>query len=256
MTLTTMMPSTRIGCAGWTIPGVAASLFATEGTHLQRYSRVFNCSEINSSFYRSHKRETWERWAESVPDEFRFSVKLPKAITHEARLKCTAEALSNFFGEIACLREKLGPVLVQLPPSFQFEHTVVYEFLSRLRQSYQRDVVLEPRHSSWFDDGAGDLLKKFQVARVAADPACVPAASEPGGKPDLVYFRLHGSPRRYYSSYDLQFLNELASKLRDLRTRPAIWCIFDNTASGAAIQNAMDLSTACSKQARNLKEGH
>jgi uncharacterized protein YecE (DUF72 family) len=158
--------------------------------------------------------------------------------------------LPKFLREIAFLREKLGPLLVQLPPDFQFEHTVVYEFLSRLRQSYQRDVVWEPRHSSWFGDRANDLLKKFQVVRVAADPACVPTASEPGGKSDLVYFRLHGSPQRYYSSYDSQFLNELASKLRHLRTKSPAWCIFDNTASGAAIQNAMDLSTACNRVAR------
>lgn len=248
MNSTTMMHSTRIGCAGWSIPRLAAPLFDTEGTHLERYSRVFNCSEINSSFYRSHKRETWERWAKSVPHEFRFSVKVPKAITHEARLNCTPKALSKFFAEIAFLREKLGPVLVQLPPSFHFEHPVAYEFLSRLRQSYQGDVVWEPRHSSWFGDEASDLLKRFQVARVAADPAGVPSASEPGSKSNLVYFRLHGSPQRYYSSYDSQFLNELACKLRHLRTKSPVWCIFDNTASGAAIQNAIDLSTACSKQ--------
>jgi uncharacterized protein YecE (DUF72 family) len=202
MTSTNMMQSMRIGCAGWNIPRLAAPIFNGEGTHLERYSKVFNCSEINSSFYRSHKRETWERWADSVPDEFRFSVKVPKAITHEARLKCTPEALTKFLGEIYFLRDKLGPILVQLPPSFQFEHSVIYEFLSRLRQSYQGEVVLEPRHISWFHDPADVLLKKFQVARVAADPACVPTASEPGGK-SLVYFRLHGSPQRYYSSYDI-----------------------------------------------------
>jgi uncharacterized protein YecE (DUF72 family) len=251
MTSTTMMESTRIGCAGWAIPRLTASLFNSDGTHLERYSRVFNCSEINSSFYRTHKRETWERWAESVPEEFRFSVKVPKAITHEARLKCTPEALPKFFGQIGFLREKLGPVLVQLPPSFQFDHTVVHEFLSRLRQIYQGDVVWEPRHSSWFDHRANDLMKKFQIARVAADPACVPIASEPGGTSNLLYFRLHGSPQRYYSSYDSRFLNDLASKMRHVRAKSPIWCVFDNTASGAAIQNAIDLSTALSTQRRN-----
>ena len=238
------MKPTRVGCAGWTIPKLAGPLFDTQGTHLERYSKVFNCSEINSSFYRSHKPETWERWAASVPDEFRFSVKVPKAITHDAKLNCTPAALSNFLGEIGFLREKLGPILVQLPPRFQFEHSVVYEFLSRLRESYQCEVVLEPRHITWFNHRANDLLKKFQVTRVAADPACVPSASEPGGKSNLVYFRLHGSPQRYYSSYDSRFLDALASKLRHLRTESSIWCIFDNTASGAAIRNAMDLRTA------------
>ncbi len=109
----------RVGCAGWSIPRLAAAHFAARGSHLERYSQVFNSCEINSSFYRPHKKETWERWARSVPADFRFSVKAPKAITHEARLNCGSEVFSAFLEQINGLHEKLGPVLIQLPPSLE-----------------------------------------------------------------------------------------------------------------------------------------
>jgi uncharacterized protein YecE (DUF72 family) len=232
----------RIGCAGWNIPRVSACNFVGCGSHLERYSQALNCCEINSSFYRPHKKETWVRWAQAVPADFRFSVKMPKNITHVARLACSPDVLSAFLQQIAFLDEKLGPMLVQLPPSLEFDDSVATKFLALLRNNYSGDVVLEPRHVSWFDDRANDLLTAYQVARVAADPACVPAASDPGGISSLAYFRLHGSPRRYYSSYSAEFLDVLFSKVRHLVATARVWCIFDNTASGAAIQNALALN--------------
>ena len=225
------------------IPREVAGHFNSEGTHLSRYSRLLNCAEINSSFYRPHKKETWQRWAKSVPDDFRFSVKAPKTISHEARLNCGSELLSAFLQQVSFLGDKLGPVLFQLPPSLEFDYRSVKKFLSLLRDNYAGGVVWEPRHSTWFDDSVNDLLREFRIARVAADPACVPAALSPGGIADLVYFRLHGSPRRYYSAYGEDFLNPLLKQLKSLASTAQLWCVFDNTASGSAIRNALDLAT-------------
>jgi len=232
----------RVGCAGWNIPQRVAAHFASSGSHLQRYSQGFNCCEINSSFYRPHKKETWERWASSVAGEFRFSVKVPRTITHEAKLNCSSEVLSAFLEQINYLGEKLGPVLIQLPPSLEFDHARTRKFLSLLRRKFSGDVVWEPRHASWFDDQGDNLLKEFQIARVAADPACVPASTRPGGLGSLAYFRLHGSPRRYFSAYSSDYLNELAAQLANLASVARAWCIFDNTASGHAVQNALELT--------------
>jgi uncharacterized protein YecE (DUF72 family) len=234
--------SVRIGTAGWNVPRGSVPDEAGEGTHLVRYSRLLNCAEINSSFYRPHRLSTWERWRESVPPDFRFSVKFPRAITHEARLRCEPDALLAFLGQVSALREKLGPILIQLPPSLEFEADAAENFFQLLRRNFAGDVVCEPRHRSWFDAAADDLLREHEVGRVVADPACVPAATRPGGSSGIVYLRLHGSPRLYYSAYDEPFLTGLAARLAGYAERSNTWCVFDNTASGAAIRNALDLA--------------
>ena len=232
----------RVGCAGWSIPRQTVAHFVSAGNHLERYSQAFNACEINSSFYRPHKKETWARWARSVPAGFRFAVKAPRTITHEAKLNCSSEVLSAFLEQIEFLREKLGPVLIQLPPSLEFDHARARKFLLLLRGRFSGDVVWEPRHASWFEDQGDNLLKEFHIARVAADPGCVPAATRPGGLASLAYFRLHGSPRRYFSAYSDDYLNMLAAQLASLVAGARAWCIFDNTASGSAVQNTYELT--------------
>jgi uncharacterized protein YecE (DUF72 family) len=231
----------RIGCAGWSIPRELTCYFSGGSSHLARYAQVFNACEINSSFYGPHRVQTWERWGESVPAGFQFSIKAPRTITHESALKCGLELLSPFLHQISFLQDKLGPILFQLPPSLHFESARARQFLTLLRESYSGDVVWEPRHGSWFADDANDLLKDFSIARVAADPACVPLAALPGGRLSLVYFRLHGSPRRYYSAYEDDFLDMLAEQMSELAASAQVWCVFDNTAAGSAIPNAMAL---------------
>jgi uncharacterized protein YecE (DUF72 family) len=232
----------RIGTAGWNVPRDTVSDASGEGSHLVRYSRLFGCVEINSSFYRPHRLSTWERWRDSVPASFRFSVKAPRTITHDARLKCEPELLLAFLAQIVALREKLGPMLIQLPPSLEFDRNVTQSFFKLLRRNFAGDVVCEPRHKSWFGDLPDRLLAEYLVGRVAGDPACVPAAMHPGGASSLVYFRLHGSPRLYYSAYDHEYLSGLAARLANFSNVAKTWCVFDNTASGAAIRNALELS--------------
>jgi uncharacterized protein YecE (DUF72 family) len=234
-------PAVRVGCAGWTVPGGHAARFPGEGSHLERYARVFDAAEINSSFHRPHRRSTYERWAASTPRGFRFSVKLPKEITHRRKLADAAEPLERFLAEAGGLGEKLGPLLVQLPPSLAFDARTAPDFFTLLRGRFAGDVVLEPRHPSWFAAEPEALLAAHRVARVAADPAPVPAAAEPGGWAGLAYFRLHGSPRTYYSAYTPGFLDTLAARLRPLSRAGRVWCIFDNTAAGAAGGDALEL---------------
>src|SRR5688572_12054373 len=97
-----------IGCAGWSLPRDSWPRFPEAGTHLQRYAQQLNAAEINSSFYRPHQPATYQRWAESTPEHFRFSVKLPKAITHEQRLRDSKPVLQEFLAQVAGLNGKLG----------------------------------------------------------------------------------------------------------------------------------------------------
>ena len=238
----------HIGCAGWAIPKRSAEAFPSEGSHLHCYARRVNAVEINSSFYRPHRRATYERWADSVPDEFRFSVKIPKDITHKARLAGISGRLSAFLDEIAGLGDKLGPLLLQLPPSLALDKAVANAFFDEMRQQFSGTIVCEPRHATWFDRAAAALLRKFEIGRVGADPATVPAAAKPGAYADLAYYRLHGSPRVYYSSYRSEELAALAARIRkDIARGDDVWCIFDNTAEGAAQANALTLQALLDK---------
>jgi uncharacterized protein YecE (DUF72 family) len=234
------MTDPRIGTAGWSVPKHHSVNSLPQQTHLIRYSQVFNCAEINSSFYRSHRLSTWAKWADSVPEDFRFSVKAPRAITHEANLACTPVQLQIFFSEARTLARKLGPILFQLPPRSVFNPIIAKGFFTMLRDLHQGFVVLEPRNSSWFTADASQLLEDFQIARAASDPARVPEAAQSGGWSGLIYCRLHGSPRIYYSAYPESYLQTLAATIAS-HSEKELWCVFDNTAAGAAFPDAQIL---------------
>ncbi|WP_324808752.1 DUF72 domain-containing protein [Sphingomonas sp. LY29] len=233
--------SVLVGTAGWSIGSAAADSFAEAGSAIERYATVFPVVEINSSFYRSHRFSTWERWRDLVPQDFRFSVKIPKSISHERKLVDCEELLTPFLEQVACLGEKLGILLLQLPPKLAFEAPIADCFFHKLVSASKSQVVCEPRHPSWLGAEADQLLGRHGVARVAADPERFPGAMTPGGWLGLHYYRLHGSPSMYRSSYRdrIGYLVErLSSEGREERP---VWCVFDNTASSAAIPDALML---------------
>ena len=274
------------GTAGWTIPRAEQHAFAEGASHLARYAGTFPVVEINSSFYRSHKAATYQRWRDSVPDAFQFSVKLPKAITHELRLIGTAPLIDLFIEETSNLGDKLGCILVQLPPSLAFNADDARSFFEALRSRHGGPIALEPRHATWFGDEAGAMLSTYRTARVVADPPIVIASAasddlasdnvaSPRGKrrvkdsiatvppptrareasardphhasAPVAYFRLHGAPRMYYSAYEVDWLERLAATVCAQLVRNAdVWCIFDNTALGAATGNARMLQALAS----------
>lgn len=230
-----------LGCAGWSLPREQWKAFPDEGTHLQRYAAQLTCVEINSSFYRPHRPATYARWTESVPEGFRFSVKVPKQITHEARLQDCAKLIDDFIEQCSHLGQKLGCLLIQIPPSLSFDVKTAETFFATFRSRYQGFAVFEPRHVSWQTPEAQALLIEHRIGQVAADPAPLPNGDVPGAWPGIRYYRLHGSPRIYYSSYEIRWLEDLAQKLQPQADGVPTWCIFDNTASGAATTNALEL---------------
>lgn len=232
----------RIGTAGWNIPRQSGQRFASSGTHLERYGRVLSCVEINSAFYRPHRPSTYARWAASVPDHFRFAVKLIRTITHDMRLQAWRAPLDQFLDETAALGAKRGPILVQLPPSLAYSDRTVQRFFDGLRRRHDGAVVCEPRHPTWFTPAVERVLVRYAIGRVAADPQCAAGGDRPAGWAGLQYFRWHGSPRMYWSSYDAATLAALASRLRAAEARGSVYCIFDNTAAGFAADNALALA--------------
>jgi len=234
----------RIGTAGWSIPRQSAARFTSPGTHLERYARELTCAEINSSFYRPHAVSTYVKWRDATPEDFRFAVKMPRTITHELKLRHARQAFADFLAQSDGLGRKRGPILVQLPPSLSFDATVVADFFGGVRAAYEGPLVCEPRHPTWFAPNVASLLDRCRVARVAADPPPPSVALAPDGWPHLAYYRLHGSPGMYWSRYDLTFIATLSAAMRRLSQAAEVWCIFDNTASGAALENAWELREA------------
>ena len=231
-----------LGCAGWSVPRPYVQDFPHLGSHLQRYAVRFGAVEINSSFYRAHRPQTYARWAASVPEGFRFAVKLPQTITHECRLSGCEALLDACLEQFGQLRDRLGCLLVQLPPSLEYEEKVAQHFFESLRIRYPGPAAIEPRHSSW--RAAHSMLLEFQIAQVAASPSRFEVDALPGGWPGLVYWRLHGVPRIYYSAYSEEYLQRLAAQLEVSITKNVpVWCIFDNTTSGAALGNALAMQS-------------
>lgn len=229
-----------IGTAGWNVPKSLAEEFPGTGHWLERYAQRFNAVEINTSFYRLHKPETYARWASLTPPGFRFSVKIPRQITHFSRLR-DLETLRRFHESTLGLGEKSGVWLVQLSPSLVFDRESAFRFFEAIRNLYQGDVVCEPRHPSWFTSSAEFLLASLRIGRVAAHPAPHPQGEEPAAWKEIVYYRLHGAPQKYVSSYEPGFLEHLAGEIRRSSPDVRAWIVFNNTAQGVAWANALEM---------------
>lgn len=230
-----------VGCAGWSLPSAVQDRFPATGSQLERYAALFPAVEINTSFYRPHRPSTYARWRDSVPDAFRFAAKVPKAITHELRLRQASEPLKKFIDEVSHLDHKLGCLLVQLPPRLHYDPELAWRFFARLRDLTNVALVCEARHASWFTGEAAAMLAEFEAAQVIADPQIAPLP-DAAHKMKTEYFRLHGSPVMYYSSYPDDYLDRLAVTLdAHARSGRQVWCVFDNTAQGAAVPNALGL---------------
>ena len=234
----------RIGLAGWSEAvsrhGKLLPIAEEGATGLQRYASAFDFVEINSSFYRQVRPVTFEKWATEVPDDFCFSVKMHRLITHYTRLKNT-DILEDFFGSVAGLGKKLAVVLIQLPPTLVCDAEVADRFFAAMRKLYRGCAVCEPRHASWEGSAARKLLAKHGIGPVLTE---IPAADDDplqGAKRAIpLYVRLHGTPRKYYSSYTDADLTRLARLLEDHADRRR-YVVFDNTAGPAGVRNALGL---------------
>lgn len=237
-----------VGVAGWSLPSPQKNDFPGEGSHLARYSARLRAVEINSSFYRDHLPDTYARWADSTPEDFRFAVKLNREFTHYAQLAPRPDALRATLDAVARLGPKWGALLVQLPPGLALNARRADRFLAFVREHYPAPIAWEPRHPSWAEEGALAVLEKHGVARVLADPDPCPPSRPLSSDRLLRYYRLHGTPEIYRSRYRPPFLARVAGSILRAPARAA-WCIFDNTTYGFALENALELRALLSRRA-------
>jgi uncharacterized protein YecE (DUF72 family) len=233
----------KIGTAAWTIAKDSREEFPEEGSHLQRYSQVLTGVEINSSFYKDHLPKSYARWAEETPPGFEFSVKLQKRFTHDQRLVINEDDLAEWYEGVSQLGQKLGVILVQLPPSLLFKEREAERFFRLLREVYDEGVLaFEPRHTTWASDKALSILNDYRITKVEADPELVPMEVEDLPRTGTRYMRLHGSPEIYKSQYSDDYLDSVALDMR-LSGAENFWVIFDNTTFGYATEDALKLQT-------------
>jgi len=249
-----MLERLHIGTSGWSYPHWSG-LFYPEGVkpakYLEHYVTEFGCVELNASFYRVPSVKTVEGWARRTPASFQFCAKMNRFITHRKKLVEAAEPLERFLAVFDPLRGRLGPFLVQLPPSLRFDLAVAKAFLQRLASHGDTDeFALEARHESWFTSEVLSLVKEYGIANVIADSGGRFAQAGELTSP-TVYLRFHGPGGLYSSPYSTDELTTHAHKITGwLGEGRQVWAFFNNDMHGHAVHNARELQTlvesACS----------
>ena len=232
-----MNPQIYIGTSGWNYNHWKELFYPADCPKtkwLEFYAKHFRSVELNASFYRLPKPQTFENWRKRTPDNFLWSVKASRYITHIKRIKDVTEPLERFFSSVELLKEKLGPILFQLPPNLTFDETILHHFCQKLKANHL--YALEVRHPSWaHEKKAIDMLKDNNIALCISDTAGrYPYIEEDTAT--FIYIRLHGSKKLYSSDYSEEELQTYAGKIRDWSKDTYLY--FDNDYSGYAIKNA------------------
>lgn len=228
-----------IGTSGWQYRHWRSILYPPDlktANWLNFYNKYFDTVEVNTTFYRNVKPSTFEKWHSSVNEKFIFSIKISREITHFKKLKIDKSLIDNFLERASRLEEKLGVILIQLPPSLKFDQILIDEFLSLLNRKYK--YAIEVRNKTFIDDKFFTLLKRKNIAFCIADSAGkYPFCEEMTA--DFIYIRLHGSKRLYASEYIEEELIVWEKKIRNWNKLTFVY--FDNDFMGFAVKNALRL---------------
>jgi len=236
------MPRYRIGCSGFLYDSWRGTFYPEELPHkkwLSFYVEKFNTLELNVTFYRLLKKEAFDRWYKETPQDFTFSLKGSRFITHVKKLKDVELPLSTFFNVTAPLMEKLDVVLWQLPPTLKVNMKNLEDFIETLKK-YPVRHVFEFRHKSWLTNKVFNLLSASNIAVCMADwPEFI---DELPLTADFVYIRRHGEGGSYATSYTQEQLKRDAKRIKNyLKQGKDVYIYFNNDAFGYAPKNAMEL---------------
>jgi len=206
---------------------------------LAYYSKKFETVEINSTFYQMPEEKTFTNWRKTVPANFVFSIKASRYITHMKKLKDPSEPVSNLLERLESLKDKLGPILFQLPPRWRCNPRRLSSFLEKLPSGYK--YTFEFRDPGWFEEEIYDILRDYNVAFCIYDfnrrlsPKVITA--------DFIYTRLHGPGGKYRGKYSKQSPAGWAGAFSSwAKQGKEIYCYFDNDEKGYAVQNAIELN--------------
>jgi uncharacterized protein YecE (DUF72 family) len=234
-------PKIYIGTSGWSYTHWKENFYPEKlkpNLWLGYYSSFFPTVEINTTFYHLPLATTIRHWYDQVPKDFLFSLKTSRYITHRKRLKDCGNSVKLFYKVIKGLKSKIGPILIQLPPSFKMDKDRLVEFLHHLSDDYQ--YVFEFRHASWFVEEIYELLSQKGIALCITDlygslsPEVITA--------NFTYIRLHGPKKSYQGTYGPAKIKSWKRKIENwTKNNISVYCYFDNDEKGYAIQDAKTL---------------
>lgn len=245
-----------IGTSGWTYSSWKGSFYPEDlpsRRYLEFYSRRFDSTEVNYSFYHLPRPGTYEKWAAQVPDNFVFALKASRFITHIKRLVDIEEAWAAFVQNAEALGSHLGPILLQFPPLFRGEPKKLADFLRVAQRPVPKSHVVrlafEFRHESWFTEEIFSLLRRHRAALCIADSPRYPRRDEV--TTDFAYIRFHGRTDLFASKYtDMELADEAKRIRRYLRDGFDVYAYFNNDALGHAVANAHTLKQLVRWQGR------
>ena len=246
------------GCSGMDLP-VRRSQYPPEfqgKSRLAYYSSLFNSIEINSIFYKLPRALTVVNWAETVPDDFRFTFKVSKTITHVKDLAFAVKDVNEFIKTVEHIGRKRGCLLVQFPPSLKIDKLDklqdLLEALGEATQSNEWRIAAEFRNSSWYEREVYELLNEFNISMVIHDiTASATPIHEVVG--DFIYLRFHGPEPRYRGSYSNEYLQQYAAKIKQwMKEGKTVYAYFNNTAGDAAC-NLITLNNYVQSERDNKK---
>ncbi len=232
----------RVGTSGWSYKHWLEVFYPKQlqpQQWLAYYSRHFDTVEINNTFYHLPQETTVHKWYSTVPEGFIFAMKLSRFITHQKKLRHVEDALEKFLERMAPLREKTGPILIQLPPNLPFHAETAHAFFELItRRLPNQRFAVEPRHESWFAAPCLELYREFNIALCIADSGNVfPELDRVTA--DWIYLRFHGRDGLYQGNYTEEMLRPFARKsVQWLRSGFDVFAYFNNDIAGFAVQNA------------------
>lgn len=247
-----------IGTSGWHYNDWRLLFYPRSVTgygELKYHATVFNTVENNSSFYRIASENAYKTWSRMTPAGYKFSLKLNKSITHYHRLELSEDVrqkIDYILTTTQVLQDKLGCILIQLPPSFRYDpahlETFLRFFTKKVRSyPYVFDIAIEFRNKYWLTEEVYVLLRKYNVALVAAQSSQYPLVRELTA--DIAYIRMHGPGKLFASSYSTAELKEWASYIRSVQPKTKrIYVYFNNDFFGYAIKNAKKLMAILQKE--------
>ena len=203
------------------------------------YASIFDTLELNVTFYKFPQLEYLQKWYDTSPAHFSFSLKVPRLITHYKQMKDCESLLDDFYSTVEeGLKEKLGCVLFQFPPKFIYTEERLQLLINNVRPGYGYKNVIELRHTSWWDKKIFKILKDHNIIFSGISHPTLQDHQEPVFNNSTAYYRFHGIPTLFYSEYDEAALKAVADEILKKKTVKEVFVYFNNTATSAAIKNA------------------